>query len=57
MPSEENVYLQPKIYRRCKNAKKWCEEYFEEHPDEKGYIKNHNNNIIKWYNKNQKGRR
>lgn len=51
IPSEKNVYYQPKIYRNYKNAKRWCEEYFEEHYEERGYIKNQNDKILKWYNK------
>lgn len=51
MPPKKNVHYQPKIYKSYKNAKKWCEEYFEEHTEEKGYIKNQNDTILKWYNK------
>ena len=54
MPSKKNVYYSPKIYSNYKKAKEWCEKYFEEHPEEKGYIENQNEKILKWYNKHNR---
>lgn len=50
IPSKKNVYYQPIIYSKYKNAKAWCDDYFWVNPDKKGYIKNQNGKILKWYN-------